>query len=402
MRAFAFTLAFALAGGLALAAAPTLPRAAEAAADSLAGYGDISRHGRLALFKAEQLRLAGDREGAVRSLAGWVADNPEDDHYLIEMELGSQLLRLERSEEARVAFRRATQLERRHAESWLSLGELAYQAGDYEEAASALYEGYRLTPTRPQHLLYAAAAARILAGRQGEALPLLEELIYERSELAKLEWYRALIAACLETGDKERGARAVEHMLGHYRGQPDAWQLAYQFQVGAGAYRDAAVALTVMGYLRPLSEAEQVQLGNLYTAAGLPALAGAHYAAALADSAGPADFERLASAYLAAHDRPAALATLEQALASQPSARLWSLLGDLHYLDGDYAEAMAAYGRSSALDPESGRVLLMQGFCAFELGRGEEAAGLLEQAAAFPEQAEPAGRLLARLRAREP
>jgi len=398
MRRFAVAICL-LAVALLAAADRGLAQTASAApADTLGGYGDISRHGRLALFKAEQLRLAGDKEGAARSLAGWTAANAEDDHYLIEYELGRMLAGLERPEEARAAFRRATQLEERHAESWLSLGELAYQAGDYEEAATAIHRGYLLTPGRPAHLLYAAAAARILVGRQAEALPLLEELVYERSELAKLDWYRALIAACLETGDRERGQRAVAHLLERHRSQPDAWQLAYQYHVGATEYREAAVALTVMGYLRPLSEGEQVQLGNLYTAAGLPALAGESYAAALGDSAGPGEFERLASAYLAAHDRAAALATLEKALATAPSARLWSLLGDLRYLESDFAAAQAAYARCAELDPESGRALLMQGYCAFELGRRQEAVGLLEQAAAFAEQAEPAGRLLTRLR----
>ena len=402
MRRLALVLAIAGCGLLARPAAPRAAEPATAAADSLAGYADISRHGRLALFKAEQQRAAGDKDGAARSLAAWTAANAESDHYLIEFELGSLLAGLEQPAEARAAFRRATQLEPRHAESWLNLGELAYQAGDYDEAATAIHQGYQLSPGHPAHLLYAAAAARILAGRQAEALPLLEELIYTRSELAKLDWYRALIAACLETDAKAQGRRAVEHMLARYRTQADAWQIAYQYHVGAAEYRDAAVALTVTGYLRPLSEGEQVQLGNLYTAAGLPALAGNCYAAALSDSAGPGDFERLAAAYLAAHDRQAALATLGRALTAQPSPRLWSLLGDLHYLDADYAAALTAYGHCVELEPRSGRALLMQGYCALELGRQQEALPLLEQAAAFPEQAESAGRLLARLRSQTP
>ncbi len=402
MRRLVLALLVFSSGLFALPMAARADETAAAAGDSLEGFADISRHGRLALFKAEQLRAAGDREGAARSLAAWTAGNTDSDHYLIEFELGTLLVRLERPQEARVAFRRACELEPRHAESWLNRGELAYQAGDYDEAAQAIHQGYLLSPGQPAHLLYAAAAARILAGRQDEALPLLEELVYTRSELAKLDWYRALIAACLETGAKDRGRRAVEHMLSRYRTQPDAWQLAYQYHVGATEYREAAVALTVTGYLRPLSEGEQVQLGNLYTAAGLPALAGESYATALGDSAGPADFERLAAAYLAAHDRQAALATLERALAAQPSPRLWSLLGDLRYLDADYGEALTAYGHCVELDPQAGRALLMQGYCALELGRGQDAAALLEQAAAFPEQADAAGRLLARLRSQSP
>jgi tetratricopeptide (TPR) repeat protein len=402
MPRFVLALLLLGAGLLALPAAARAADGAAAAGDSLAGFADISRHGRLALFKAEQLRAAGDKEGAARSLTAWTAANADSDHYLIEFELGTLLAGLEQPEAARQAFRRASALEPRHAESWLNRGELAYQAGDYDEAAAAIHQGYLLTPGQPAYLLYAAAAARILAGHQAEALPLLEELVYTRSELAKLDWYRALIAACLETGAKESGRRAVEHMLGHHRTQPDAWQLAYQYHVGAAAYREAAVALTVMGYLRPLSEGEQVQLGNLYTAAGLPALAGDCYAAALGDSAGPADFERLAAAYLAAHAPQAALATLERALAAQPSPRLWSLLGDLRYLDAAYGEALAAYSRCVELDPQAGRALLMQGYCALELGRGQEAAALLQQAAGFPEQSEAAGRLLARLRSKTP
>jgi len=90
------------------------------------------------------------------------------------VQLGGLLLELERPDEARDAFRAAARLEPRHADSWLNLGELAYQAGDFPEAAEGIYQGYLLTPSKPQHLLYAAAAAYVLAKQPAKALPLLE------------------------------------------------------------------------------------------------------------------------------------------------------------------------------------------------------------------------------------
>jgi tetratricopeptide (TPR) repeat protein len=109
------------------------------------------------------------------------------------------------------------------------------------------------------------------------------------------------------------------------------------------------------------------------------------------------EFERLASAWLGAHDHDRARTTLKTALSQKETAGLWSLLGDLEYLDEDFEAALAAFGRACDLDPEFGRGWLMMGYCAIELGRPDEARPHLEKATEFPGQASGARSLLGRV-----
>jgi Flp pilus assembly protein TadD len=109
------------------------------------------------------------------------------------------------------------------------------------------------------------------------------------------------------------------------------------------------------------------------------------------------EFERLASAWLSAHAHDRARATLKTALGRKETVRLWSLLGDLEYLDEDYEAALTAFDRSCELDPEFGRGWLMMGYCALELERETEARRHLEKAAEFPGQASGARSLLSRI-----
>jgi tetratricopeptide (TPR) repeat protein len=210
-----------------------------------------------------------------------------------------------------------------------------------------------------------------------------------------MEWYRALISVYLELEDKAHGNDTVTSMLRHFGDDPAAWLLAFQFSAAGGDYRRAAVALTITGYLRPLTHEEQMQLGDLYTAVGVPAVAGDYYEAALADGAGDAsEYERLSSAYVASYQPERALETINRALHDQPTVRLYSLLGDLYYLQQDNQEAYDAYKQCVALDETYGRAYLMMGYCALELGETSDAISRLERALDFPDYAESAQQLL--------
>jgi len=87
---------------------------------------------------------------------------------------------------------------------------------------------------------------------------------------------------------------------------------------------------------------------------------------------------------------------LDRALAAAPTQRLVSLLGDIHYMRHEYAAAMDAYARLADMGDDSGRAWLMQGYCALELGRREEALNLLGRASNYEQQADMAQLLLQR------
>ena len=393
-------------------AAPELTVTTPVDTDEMATMMDVSRTPRTvrrSLFAAQAYRDADKLDEAIAVLSKQIADHPGQDHYLIRYQLGYLLAGEGHYAEALPQLEAAVALQPRLYPAWRNLGEAAYEQQDYARAAEAFAQAHALDPDAAPDILYYAAACWLLAERPEQAVPLLRELISGQHGPPQLEWYRGLVSAHLAQEAPARADAAMDSLLARHPADPDAWLLAYQQAAAAGDYREAAVHLTVAGYLRPLTRGEKRQLGDLYAAAGVPIMAARYYAAALADSSsGPAasdwnqdtrskQQERLAAAYLAAHQPERALAVIENSLAAGPTTRLWSLKGDLHYMREEYEEALAAFGRAVALGdtPDSqGRLLLMMGYCALALDRLDEAAKHLRSATAHPNQAAAARRQL--------
>jgi len=359
---------------------------------------DVPAEARFAMFEAQKERESGNPEAAIDILSEFLMDNPEQDHFLVRFHLALSWERRGDLEEAVTSYQVSVGMEPMFAQGWLNLGELAYNMGKYEMAAEALSRGYAASEWKDPNVLFFNAAALLMGGRAEEAVPLLTELTSGGHGEPTMEWHRALIMAHLELGNETEGVRAVDAMLSQFGSDPEAWRLAFRYFAGAGDYEGAAVALTVGGYLRPLTTDEEMTLGDLYLAVGVPVLASDLYASALEDSASAQDLERLASAYLASYDFEAALEALDRALVTEPTPRLWSLLGDLHFMQNEYAEAYSAYESAAAVSPEPGRALLMMGYCAIQLERNADAIEALERAVDYPGESGKANQLLTALR----
>lgn len=352
------------------------------------------RRVRLVLFKAQIYRERDQDADAIAVLEDHLTRYPDQDHYLVRYQLGNLLAMSGNGQEALPHLQTAVQLEPRLYPAWRNLGEVAYELGQNEQAAEAFETAFAQDPDSAPEVLYYAAANWLFADRADRAVPLCETLVAGRYGAPRLEWYRGLATACVAAGTPDRAASAMADLVHRFPDDPNAWLLAHNQATAAGDYRQAALAMTVVGLLRPLTGAEQLQLGDLYGAIDVPATAARHYDAALADSATADRYERLASSYLASYQLDRALTTLERALADTPTARLWSLAGDVHYRQKNYAAALTAYAETARLEPEAGRPHLMMGYCALELGEVDVAAAHLRRAAEFPGQAESAGRLL--------
>jgi tetratricopeptide (TPR) repeat protein len=261
------------------------------------------------------------------------------------------------------------QLEPRYDDGWLGLGETAYGLGDFKRAAEALQKGYDLSTEKRPELLYYAAAARLQSGDTAGALPMLEDLTSGQHGAPKFEWFRGLVSGCLQAEDKDRGQRAVNAMLDKFQGNPDAWYLAFQFYASTSNYQQAAVSLTVVGYLRPLTRQEHMQLGDLYSAIDSPAAAADHYTFATKDSTSTTEAERVASAFMASYQPDSALVVLNKSISKEPTFKLWSLLGDLQVMEKHFDEAYRAFTECTKLSPSEARPYMMLGYCALELNQ---------------------------------
>jgi tetratricopeptide (TPR) repeat protein len=358
---------------------------------------DLPRDAKLALFEAQTLLEKGENAKAVETLGKYVRSHEKkDDNFLVRYQYATMLVQVDRREDALKEYERVVKLEPRYDAGWLGLGETAYGLGHYDRAADALTKGYELSPDKRPDLLYYAAAARLLGGDTAKALPVLEELTSGKHGKPKFEWYRGLVSACLQAQNVERGQLAVNSMLDKYASNADGWYLAFQYYASVNNYRQAAVSLTIVSYYRPLTRQEQLQLGDLYAAVDAPAAAADHYASATRDSASANEIERVASAYLASYQSELALKTLDSGIKSQPTFRLWSLLGDLQVIEKRFDEAYRAFTECVKLSPEEARPHLMLGYCALELNQPDLAMTHLTVAAGNEEYAERAQMLIQR------
>lgn len=342
---------------------------------------DVPSKARLALVQAAEARQAGEYGRAVAILQDIVDNHPKLDHYLVRYHLANSLVAAERTADAAEQYKAAVKLEPRHADSWLRLGQAAFETGDYLQAATALEEAFRTAESPDAVWLYYAGVSYLQNSDPVDAARVLNDLCTGRYGKPEMDWFRALIAAESQNGNRARGDKAVDGMLKIYPDAPGAWNLAYQHALQYEDYRAAAVALKVKDYLQPLDADEKVRLGDILSAAQAPAWAAQHYREALGAEPTSGDYERLVRAHLAAHEQDQALAVLDDALRKAPSFDLWNMKGYAAYENEDYATALDAFRECLRLDPAYVRAHTLMGYCALQLDRLAEAERYLRLAA---------------------
>jgi len=349
---------------------------------------------RRVLYRAQLHMNQEEYEEALQILREYLAKHPDKNHCLLAFSMGNALYALEKPEEAFGHFQKAVALDPAYDSAWINLGQLAFELGRYDLAADALARGYELSEDKNSGHYYYAAVAQIMAGHHDRAAGMLERLLALPDVTPAQELYRSLLHTYLELNREADAERIIRRMLSLYADDPETWKLCYRFEANCDRYLKAAAAMTIYSYLTPLSREEQVLLGDLYAAVNAPLVATRYYESAMASQASPADYEKLASAYIAAHRPEEALRVLRRALEREPTAKLWSLLGDLHFLQERYAEARDAFRQGARLDPDNGRLFLMAGYCSLELDQKAEAGPDLKKAATDPRHRKMARRLL--------
>jgi tetratricopeptide (TPR) repeat protein len=361
---------------------------------------DVSGQARLALVNAAEARRAERYDEAVTILQNIVDNHPKLDHFLVRFHLGNSLELVDRTADAAVQFEAAVTLEPRHAPSWLSLGQSAFDSGNYSLAAKSLEQAFRIDEEPETLWLYYAGVAHLQGDDPLEAASVLREVCTIADTRPELDWFRAWIAAESLAGRREQGDQAVATMLIHHPDDPRAWALHSQHALQYEDYRTAAVALTVQDYLAPLAADDRTRLGDILSAAGTPAWAARQYREALGQEPSSEDYVRLARAHLAAHADDDALAVINEALGLAPSFELWNMKGYVSYEREEFEAAMTAFGECLDLKPDFGRAHTLMGYCALELGRFGEARVALELALKFDDELETAQGLLRDLRRR--
>jgi tetratricopeptide (TPR) repeat protein len=360
---------------------------------------DLSMRATRILYEAQQLIDRKEYDKAARILEKFIEKHPKQDHCFVEFTLGNALYFTGKKEACLNHYKAAAKMDPSYGPVWVNLGQVAYDLKQYGLAADALARGFALIEEeeRSPDLLYYAAVAHIMDGHKEKAAPVLEALVSGEHGDPDKEWFQALLNVYLDLDREEQAERLLRKMMERYGAEPETWRLAYQFEASRKSYKMAAVALTIYGYLKPLDREEAILLADLYATIKVPVLACEYYENAFASGASPEEYERLASVYMAAHKRGDARKTLAKALKNKPTPSLWSLVGDLNYMEEDFEGAYYAFEESVRLDPKDGRAYLMMGYCALQANKKKQAADALQKAQGFPTQRRLARQLLKHL-----
>ena len=361
---------------------------------------DLSPRARKTLFSSRTRQDEGQNAEAAQVMGQWISEHPKQQHHLMYFNLAVSQLGQDQHVLALGNLEQAVALEPRFSRGWLRLGEAAYEQQNYARAAEAFLAGYGLMCDPSPEIRYYSAVAWLLAKEPEKSLTGMVSLLNDHHEAVSMDWYQALVAAASEA--KQYGAAEpwVDQCLMENESNPKAWYLAYQFAVAAEEYQQAAVWLTIVGHLRPLSRSELIQLGSLYAGSGTPLQAARYYRQALdfpETQPAATDYLRLASAWMASYKMQEARETLDRALKTYPTVKLLALLGDLNYAERKFSEARDVFGQCVDLDPDYGRGWLMRGYCSLELGQNSEARIALERARMFKAQENNARELLRRI-----
>lgn len=405
---------------------------------ALAAATDLPGPARVALAKAARLIQDKAYDQAVAALEAFQAgggpfpgpagDDPRGAHHPeVYFALGTSRLMQKRYKPAMAAFEKALQRDPDHISSWLNLAQAAYGLGDYAAAARGFAEAYDRSPEPDPEYLYSSAAALLMAENYGAAVAAFDKLFARHQDAIQTAWRENYVHALLSTNQARRALPHIRHLAGATSGEKQVqwqeillhqyleldmareardlilrltreaplrdkwWQALAHLALRDNRYEEALMAMTVVGYLRPLTRQETRLLADLNLQVSIPAKAAPLYAEALAQGNDPRMLKNLVRALQQLGRLEEARAAIRQYAPDTRDAELLITEADLLYALERFAEAGKAYRRAANADPKrAGRAWLMAGYAALQLQDAAAGREALTKAAAFQGQRQAA------------
>lgn len=382
----------ALAVVLTLLSVDTAPAAAQSKPESL----KPSEH-----TVVYQARKAIDKKqyGAARKmLAAYVAKQTGKVHYLVHFTLANALT-MEGDALAAIEHYRAAVLRYPDdAAVWQNMAKAYYDLEQYAAAGRSLVNAHALQKPPSASTAYQAAVAFILAKKPDLARPILEALVAGAPTTPEPEWLEALLKVYL---DLDMGSKALDLTHGLLRkagDRPQYWQVLARLHMDREAYPEAAAAMEIYMSLTPPELKKMRLLGDLYRMAQVPLKAAEQYEKVLGQAPNASDYEKAASAYIAAHRPEKAIDVLQAGTRHQATSRLLMMLAGIYYEKGLFEKAYQVLEQCLRSDPQNAAARLMMGYCALQLNRLKDAEAAFAQAARHPRQRAEANRMLAAIK----
>ena len=337
-----------------------------------------------------------DYDKAVQVLQTFLKKYPKRNHYLVEFTLANAFSLSGKDKEALFHYRLTVKMYPEFSYAWQNMGRIYFDQKRYGKAGDCLLKAHNVAQTGETSNLYYAAISYILAEEHNRALPHLRYLISGEAGTPKIEWLEAFLQVCMELHLEDEAFRAVNLLLAKDGDNPRWWKFMAHLYLRQNDYKKAVTALTIRSYLTTINRMDVMLLGDLNNAIGVPAKAAQYYeqAVILKDDTKPADYGKLASAYLAAHRPAKAEETLKWALKKTQTFKLGFMLGQIFYEEEKWSDAYQAFSRCASFKDGNGRSLLMMGYCALQMDKTVMARKAFQKATRFPKQRKTAREML--------
>jgi len=331
---------------------------------------------------------------AEKCLKKYISKYPQKPHYLVEFILGNVFALQAKEREALSHYETSAGLYPDYAAVWQNMGKIFFDLKEFEQAGDCLLKAYETNEKQDPSALYNVAGSYIMAGKEKKALPYLERLLSGKAAPPKTEWLEALLKVYMDLQLKEKAFEVIHRLLENNGNDPRWCKFLAQFYLQQSDYKNAVAVLTIHSYLTSVNLKDLGLLGDLNSVIGVPQKAAEYYKSALTLENSPANYEKLALAYIVAHKSAKAIEVLESALDKEPTSGLFFLMGQALYEEGNFDRAYDAFNHSVQHDPKNGQAYLMMGYCALQADKKNAARSAFKKACRFPRQKKTAKKLL--------
>lgn len=333
-------------------------------------------------------------------------------HYMIPFTIGNCCVMMDDSQAALPYYERALVGQGDFSAGWLNLAKCAYDLGRFARAATAFLKGYETANNPTGQYLYYAAASFMSAGQNPRALAVFDQILSHHGDEMKTDWKAALVQLYLaldrpvdalpliealteETAGAERRrwqeirlhhyltlqmtAKAlayVKQLIREYPGESKWWKGLANIHLSQDDYRQALVALTIKGYLDPLTNDEKSIAAELSLALGIPVTAVRLYENIIESQSTPDNYYKLSRSYMQLHQPETALAWVEKGLNAAKSPKLCFLRARILFTLGRYIPAADEFEQAAHKKERPGEAWLMAGYAAWQAhdtGRAKKA-----------------------------
>lgn len=420
-----------------------------------AGSGEIPAPARVVLSRAHEHMQNDDYDKALSVIRDFQArgepDPPPDahdprgyHHPEVWFFIGAIHLETENPDKAAEAFHHALRRDPQHVNARINLARILYEKSDYARAAGHFLHAYETDDEQNPEYLYYAAVTWLMDDTTAEStassIDAFMRLVESHPDDMRPEWRENLVHALLSAGREKEALSHIRVLADHYEGDKRIqWQeiLLYQYlrmemeaeaydyalfltreapdnekwwrglahvALARNNYENALVALTVYGYLTPLSPEEKKLFADLSLHVGIPVLAVPAYEAAMSEKEnGHPDrslLQNLVIAYRQSEKSEKAVEAISAFDGLEEAPDLLILKADILYNLERFTDAAEAYRKAAgnASGALAGRAWLMAGYAAWQADDLPSARKAFEKAAAFERHQQDAEAALKQLR----